>query len=182
MDKRPVISVEKGRIDHLLDILSFCGMLAAVGTVVLEWHTLPARIPRHFNAAGNPDAWGGRWSLVALALVAAAMFICISLLERIPHHYNYLIEITERNAPRQYKLARRFVSILKVWVIWLLVYLIIGTITVARGELMSLSMWPLIGSIAVPAVALIGYFVAAGKVTEADYPTIREIARRELDV
>lgn len=54
------------------------GVIAAVpGALVITslliqalwWQDLPTRMPKHWNAAGEPDAFGGRWSATSSTLV-----------------------------------------------------------------------------------------------------------------
>lgn len=35
------------------------------------YHTLPARIPVHFNIIGRPDGWGGRWMIYFLPALSS---------------------------------------------------------------------------------------------------------------
>lgn len=178
----PVVSpAPRSRVDHLLHIFAFSGLVAAVGTVLLEWPTLPLTLPQHFDATGDPDRWGGRIVLVILSVTAVVVFAFLTLLERVPHRYRYPIEITPRNAPRQYMLARRLVTMIKLWVVWLLLYLILGIIAVGRGQIGSLSFWPVVATILIPLIAVVWYYFAIHAESEDEYPTIRQIARRELD-
>ncbi|MBN9663746.1 MAG: DUF1648 domain-containing protein [Acidobacteria bacterium] len=40
---------------------------------LVQWNSLPARIPCHFNILGRPDRWGGRW--VFLGFACLQMFL-----------------------------------------------------------------------------------------------------------
>jgi uncharacterized membrane protein len=80
------------------------GMLA-----VLYWITyfalngterLPERIPTHFDISGQPNAWGSPGFLWFLPLVAAGLYLLLTLLGCIRYRsYNLPIEVTEANLP-----------------------------------------------------------------------------------
>src|ERR1019366_1219834 len=47
----------RSTLDWLLEGVSAAALLAASADVWMHWSILPARIPVHFDAAGNPNAW-----------------------------------------------------------------------------------------------------------------------------
>jgi Protein of unknown function (DUF1648) len=72
------------------DLFRFLGEAIAMGALVVlylvaAWNypMLPERVPRHFDARGLPDAWGGRsviWTLPVIALPLYALCTLPSLL------------------------------------------------------------------------------------------------------
>ncbi|MCL1867676.1 MAG: hypothetical protein FWF72_01830 [Paludibacter sp.] len=58
---------------------------------------------------------GSKSTFLMLPVVSIIAYIGITLLQKIPHFYNYAtIEITEDNAPRIYQIAVRMFTILKL--------------------------------------------------------------------
>jgi uncharacterized membrane protein len=46
--------------------------------VGLSWSELPERVPSHYNAAGEPDRWGSKGSVLILPAVGANLFILLT--------------------------------------------------------------------------------------------------------
>jgi uncharacterized membrane protein len=74
---------------------------------------LPARIPTHFDLAGHPDAWGSPAMLLLLPAVAAAVYLLISVVARLPGAFNYPVRVTAQNRPRLEALALAMITWLK---------------------------------------------------------------------
>ena len=72
--------------DWLLFGLALAVLLAATVYVFVVWKRLPERIPSHYNAMGQPDAYGPRSGILFLPTVAWFLFILISAVEdtRVP--------------------------------------------------------------------------------------------------
>ena len=74
----------KVTLRRTLDILSLAMIVAYVIFVAARWDAFPSVVPSHFNALGQPDAYGGRWVLllepaIALALWLAPMVVFLLL-------------------------------------------------------------------------------------------------------
>jgi uncharacterized membrane protein len=74
---------------------------------------LPGRIPTHFNAAGEPNAWGSPATLWLLPVVAAGLYLLISLVALFPAAFNFPVRVTPLNRPRLEALTLRMISCLK---------------------------------------------------------------------
>lgn len=103
--KHPKLSVERTGVDHLLE--GTAGLLALVPAVylLLNWGALPEAVPAHIGPDGLVDRWGSKGELVILPIVVLLDFILLAVMQRFPHTYNYLVRITEENAPVQYRIA-----------------------------------------------------------------------------
>jgi uncharacterized membrane protein len=139
-------------------------MCIGVGTSVVFWfwlavqfHTLPARIPIHFTAAGVPDAWSpasvAAWfgppaaglGVVVILLGAAWLILLFSV--RYPNLVNVPFKERWRSLPPQ---ARRWTMMplihaflgAMILVQGVFIYLSWGSLEVARGNLASLPLWP----------------------------------------
>jgi uncharacterized membrane protein len=75
---------------------------------------LPGRVPVHFGADGRPDAWSSPSSLLLLPAFAVALYVGLSLLQRVPHLYKYPFVITSENAARVYRAGRQIVLTIKI--------------------------------------------------------------------
>lgn len=151
----PHIASPRTAIDYVFEGLAVLGLLLLVLLPSFSWSSLPERIPTHFNASGEADAWGDRAGIFILPSVAFVMYLIISVAACFPARLNYLWEINERNAARQYQLARRMLLVLKFEVTWLMLYIVWMTIQVAHGHKSGLgaAFLPIFG------VAFLGTFV-----------------------
>ncbi len=104
-NERPKLSVERTAVDRLLAVTA--GLLALTPAVylLLNWGALPETVPAHIGPDGLVDGWGGKGELAVLPVVILLFYILLSVLQRFPHTYNYLVRITEENAPAQYRIA-----------------------------------------------------------------------------
>ena len=56
---------------------------------VLLWNRLPDPMPTHYNAAGEIDGWGSRWTVFLTPGISLAMWALLSLVTRLdPKHWN----------------------------------------------------------------------------------------------
>lgn len=110
---RPYLDLPWTGLEKVLEVIALAGWLGTLVLVGLNWHTLPEQIPRHYNLVGEVDAYGGKSTVLLLPVVSSVLWASLTLLSRYPHIYNYLVEITEQNAARQYRLARRLIISLK---------------------------------------------------------------------
>ena len=130
--------------------------------VMLQWNRLPPQVPSHFGLSGEPDAWSSRSTILILPLIAAVIYVSLTLLTRIPHTYNYPWPITDANAEEQYRLSQRLLRIVKNIVVLLFGIVYVVTVRVAAGEAQGLTVWflpLLLGSVA----ATIGWYLYAAR-------------------
>jgi len=52
---------------------------------------LPAKIPTHFDAAGNPNAWGSPATLLFLPAIAVFIYLLFTVVTRFPSAFNYSV-------------------------------------------------------------------------------------------
>ena len=150
-------------VRRVLEILSIAGVLLIVWTTAAAMYGpagLPARIPLHFNAAGNPNGWGSRGALLTLPIAAVLLYILMTVVARYPSAFNYPVRVTPQNRPRLEALALEMIAWLKAEIVWLFVWVQHVTIELARHGRGSLS--PLFMPLVLTAVfgTIIGYVIA----------------------
>jgi uncharacterized membrane protein len=113
--------------------------LAALG--LLAWITcralygsnpLPQRIPTHFTAAGQPNAWGPPSSLWLLLIVAMGLYLLISVAALFPASFNFPVRSTALNRPRLEALTVRMMASVKAELACLFLYIQWSIIESAR--------------------------------------------------
>jgi uncharacterized membrane protein len=116
-------------------------MLEAAALVVLggmfawlaiHWAALPESVPRHYNAAGEPNAWGSKEGMWLLPLVAAGLYALISLVGRMPNLWNLPAGV-DRNISEVQAVVLRLLAVVKLGVVAAFAYISWTGISVARG-------------------------------------------------
>lgn len=122
--------------------------------------SLPPSIPTHFSADGQADAFGSRWSLLSLPVVAIALYSLMTVVARRPSAFNYPVRVTPANRPRLESLALDMIAWLKVELACILAWIERATIVAARSTEGGMS--PLFMPLALAAIfgTVIWYFVA----------------------
>lgn len=138
MEKRPRIMLDVDYSDRLLEIAAWAGVMALWALALYNFPHLPAQIPSHFNAGGEPDDYSGRGTIFFLPAVGTVLFAGITVLLRYPHLFNYPVEITESNAASQYANAVRLMRYLRLALVGIFLYIEHRTVSVAEGSSSSL--------------------------------------------
>lgn len=131
---RPQLKLNRRAADIAIEIVSLVAIAINIGLVLFNWSSLPDRIPHHFDFAGKPDAWGGKWVLLLLPAISFVMYAALTGVSRIPHRFNYIWQITQANAESQYRIALSMLSILKALVMTMFAYMTWATIRSAGGD------------------------------------------------
>ncbi len=92
-------------------ILEALALVALVLQAVLTWKAflgpdrLPARVPLHFDLAGNPDGWGTPATLLYFPGIAVFIYLLFTVVTRFPSAFNYPVRVTPQNRARLEALA-----------------------------------------------------------------------------
>ena len=125
MAERPRLQIAHGPLGVVGEGVALGGVGLALAITAHGLAVLPPQLPTHFDASGAPDAWGSRTGFAAIALVAVLSYGMMTAISRAPHAFNYVVEITQRNAPVQYRIARTglawvkaLTSLMFAWLQW----------------------------------------------------------------
>ena len=163
MKSRPKIRPPKFFWDKVLEATAILGVLFGIILILQAWSSLPATIPIHFDAVGNPDGYGSKGMIWLLPAISVVMIPAMLFLRRFPWLSNVPLKITEENAEYQYTLIVRLLSLLACFVSLLFLMLVYDTISIASGgvSLLGWMFMPIfLGGITGP---IIWYFIAALK-------------------
>lgn len=139
---RPRIPVHADRFDVLLEVVAAVVLLYAVVHLAVSYGQLPDRIPIHFSASGQPDGWAAPSSLVLLTGVQVFLYAMLTGIGFMPPWwYNIPWKITEENAERQYRLVRRMLRMMKVFILLLFLSLQEMIIAIAMRGTGQLPVW-----------------------------------------
>ncbi|MGO9336946.1 MAG: DUF1648 domain-containing protein [Terracidiphilus sp.] len=104
--------------------IAFLALLAWITWSALNGpNPLPQRIPTHFNAMGEPNAWGSPATLWLLPAVAAFVFLLISVVSMFPAAFNFPVRSTPMNRPRLVALTLQMMAWVKVELVSLFLYI-----------------------------------------------------------
>ena len=120
------------------DLILGLGTLSILfGSLFLAYNTyseLPDIIPTHFTINGTPDKFGNKSSLWLLPFISMVLCVGLWILSRFPQYFNYLTDITEENAQRQYFLASKLVRVLAFVVSLIFLFATYETILAAHNK------------------------------------------------
>jgi uncharacterized membrane protein len=157
-EERPKLKIQLSSTDQVFELLGWGVLLALWVWTGMSYSSLPDTIPTHFNAAGEADGFGRKASIVGLPVIATLLYIGLTLLNRVPHIFNFPTPVTEDNALKQYTNATRMIRYLKLILVLVFAGISFQTIQQANGEAAGLGVWFLpvtLGAIFLPLL----YFV-----------------------
>lgn len=120
--KQPDLRLKKTILQKVFTFAGVIGWLSVAVYISSIFGELPDRVPVHFNLLGNVDSWGHKGFIWIVPLIGFMVWGVLSLMESAPHHFNYLVAITEGNAERQYRNAVLMISVLKTEIMAYLVF------------------------------------------------------------
>ena len=116
---------------------------------------LPDTVATHFDAGGQADDWGPRWSILVVAGVMVVLSLGLAALSTRPRGVNYPAEITEDNAQAVYREGER----MPVWMLLGMQVLYLGIVRAVivggGGPLLALGLVGLIGATVIGIIRLV---------------------------
>jgi uncharacterized membrane protein len=160
---KPILKISLKPFDWIIEGITLFILIGVMVYFFIHYSTLPDTIPTHYGFSGKADGYGGKSTLLVLVGVLTAMYLLLLGVSRIPHKFNYVTEITESNAPRQYSIALQMMRIVKLIVVIIFSYIIVTTIQIAQGNAISLGTWFLVTVIFLLFVNIIIYAIKSSK-------------------
>ncbi|WP_298761778.1 DUF1648 domain-containing protein [uncultured Psychroserpens sp.] len=158
-NNRPRIKVPYEPLDIVVDLTSVTLLLLMIVYTIMSYSELPDIIPSHLNVKGEVDGHSEKsflWVLPGLSLI---MFLGLSYLNKFPHIHNYMVNITEENALKNYRFSTRILRFTNLFVVLVFACIAYFTIQTAKGHATSIGSWfvpTIIGlSIILPILVLI---------------------------
>ena len=131
---RPRIKVPLETLDIIIELINVTLLILLIVYTIMNYLELPETIATHFNAKGEADGYGNRptiWLLPGIALFIYAMMLIIN---RVPHLHNYMVNITEENAIKNYRLSSRLVRFTNLFCLILFTLITYEIIESAKGN------------------------------------------------
>jgi uncharacterized membrane protein len=139
--KQPELKTQKTLWQNGLTLVGYIGWFGVFVYVLFIFPDLPERVPMHFNIKGIVDSWGHKGFIWVLPIIGMAVWSALTVMEKAPQHFDYLVAITEENAARQYKNAVSLISVLKTEIMAYFVFTTWQMSKIAIGELAAKSVW-----------------------------------------
>lgn len=138
METRPKLKPELTVTDRFAESFSIFLLLLIWIMSLYYYSRLPEIIPTHFNAAGQPDAEGGKSTLFLLPVITTMLYAIMTIVNLFPHTFNFPGKITPETAMSQYTLATRMVRFIKVIMMLMFAVMTYMIIKTATGEVSGL--------------------------------------------
>ena len=158
------IKIKRNALDVIETIVSLLCLVGVVVYLILAWHTIPDKIPAHYNAAGEINCWGNKSELIVLPIISWLIFGLITLVERFPGIWNTGVRITPENRDAVYRLLKNLIAVIKIFVL-----LMFGSITVISSLSLSLPVWYILGFMAL-LFGTIAFFIVKLTRLRREYP------------
>jgi len=158
--KRPRLKIPYESFDIIIEGISITLLILIWLYVISEYAQMPEIVASHFNAKGEADDFGNKIMVWLIPAIATALYLLMFILSRFPHLHNYMINITEDNAYKNYRFSARMLRIVNLFITSIMMYVAYLIIETAKGVQIALgnSLLPIIigFSILLP-IALIIY-------------------------
>lgn len=160
---RPRIHVPYEQADLLVELLNITLLILIWGYTVVSYMDLPETIPVHFNAKGEADDFGHKATIWILPGIATLIFLLMVILNKFPHVHNYMVNITEENALKNYRLSTRVLRFVNLYCMVLFAILVYEILATSEGkETKILGVGLLIFSVVAP-IGIVIYAIAKQK-------------------
>ncbi len=163
MEDRPHITIEKDSLMKAAQMISFLAVIVCWALALYYYNKFPARIPIHFDAAGNPNNFGARETIFLLPVIATMLVLGINWLTKYPHIFNYAQKVTEHNAAKLYKASVKMLFIVNAIVGFILMICVISICTAVFNEGNKMDNWALLVVLVLSAALTIYAVMAAVK-------------------
>ena len=132
--KRSKINIKYETIDYIIESLGIIALVCLLTAPIYFYNILPDNIPIHYNIHGQPDAYESKQMIWLLPLIGLLLYIGMTLLNKIPHLFNYPTKVTSENAERLYRIGTRTVVVFKVISTLIFAYLNFKTINIGLSQ------------------------------------------------
>ena len=131
---RPKINIKYETIDYIIESLGIIALVCLLTAPIYFYNILPDNIPIHYNIHGQPDAYESKQMIWLLPVIGLLLYIGMTLLNKIPHLFNYPTKVTSENAERLYRIGTRTVVVFKVISTLIFAYLNFKTINIGLSQ------------------------------------------------
>ena len=158
------IKIERNALDVFEAIVSLSCLVGVTLYLILTWNTIPAKVPMHYNAAGEVNQWGSKSGLIIFPIISWLIYGMITLIERYPQIWNTGVRITKENRDQVYRLLKDLIAWVKM-----ITLSIFGFLTVLSALARNLPVWFLLVFV-VLLFGVIAYYIVRITRVRSEYP------------
>ena len=158
------IKIERNALDVFEAIVSLSCLVGVTLYLILAWNTIPAKVPMHYNAAGEVNQWGSKSGLIIFPIISWLIYGMITLIERYPQIWNTGVRITKENRDQVYRLLKDLIAWVKM-----ITLSIFGFLTVLSALARNLPVWFLLVFV-VLLFGVIAYYIVRITRVRSEYP------------
>ncbi len=164
---RPKIQVPLQGLDIILDMLSLTLLLLMIIFTIMSYSELPETIPSHFDSNGNVDGYSSKTFLWLLPAIGLVTLIGLIFLNKYPHMHNYMVNITEENALRNYRLSTRIIRFTNLFTMLVFAIIVYAIIESAKGHTFNFGSWFIYVIIGLSILAPVGILFYSRKINKS---------------
>lgn len=138
MNNRPKIKVPMTSFDYVIELISITLLVLMWYYVISQYFDLPDTIASHFNGKGEADGYGSKAMLWFLPGLSTVMYVGLLMLTKYPHLHNYMVNITEDNALKNYRFSVRVLRVVNFLCVLMFAYIVYKMIEGAKNNHSSL--------------------------------------------
>lgn len=138
---RPQIKVPLEAFDVITELITAVVIIMLFVFTFVEYSEITETIPLHFDASGTPDRYGDKSNLFLLPIIGLALTTLMYILSKYPHLHNYMVNITEENALKNYRFSSRILRFTSLGIALLFAIIQYVIIQMGKGHDMNLGSW-----------------------------------------
>lgn len=149
-------------VDRVVEGVTVSVLLAITVVFLFRYPSVDDKVAMHYDVMGNIDRMGDKSGVFFFFGILILVYAGMTFVQRFPHSFNYLVEITEENAKRQYTTAVKMIRWLKLMMVILFSFIILKTIyphDISNEVFIAV----IITFILATFIQMIGYFIKSGK-------------------
>lgn len=133
-NERPKIKAPLETLDIIIELINVTLLILLVIYTIMNYVELPETIATHFNAKGEADGYGNKLTIWLLPGIALFIYVLMIVINKVPHMHNYMVNITEENALKNYRLSSRLVRFTNLFCLILFALITYEIIESAKGN------------------------------------------------
>lgn len=107
----------KSKYDIITEVMCLLMLVGQAVYLCVMWGRIPDKIPSHFNAVGEIDAWGNKIEIIIMSILALVVYVTITLVSMFPRIWNTGVEVTEENRVGVYQALKNMLNTVKLIII-----------------------------------------------------------------
>ncbi|MDF9866734.1 putative membrane protein [Bacilli bacterium PM5-3] len=108
--------------------ISIMLVIGMIGYLIINYNSLPNKVPTHFGIDGNPDTWGNKISLWFLPILSCIMLLMLLTIIHYPNSWNISDKINDNKKDYYYLQIKNMLCVITFSIIFMCSYIQVGSI------------------------------------------------------